>query len=226
MQYNVLADISYLNLRKESRRFQISLFVWKIHLCKKIAFGSSIDCCWWWSTFESKQDFVKLTNLMRNSNVCNNLNHWGQHWLLTWFYWDPYGFVGFWFCFFLIYIVVHFLQSYNSVGMPTIFIFFNLTVNIFLLLLWRCSCKQEPLKVHRPRGKHKRTQTKTWGLFYFFKDVIDIFKTCIFNIFLKQIFHKPDKQFRDFLSQTVNTGKLQNGNTNGIAPLILEHTVF
>lgn len=59
----------------------------------KIAFGSAVDCYWRWSTVESKWEFIKLNNLMGNSNVYSHTKHWGQHWLLTWFYWDPYSFV-------------------------------------------------------------------------------------------------------------------------------------
>lgn len=106
MQYNIIADISYLNLQKQFKRFQILLFVWKIYLCLKIAFGSGVDCYWGWFTVESKWEFVKLISLMGNSNVCNHIKHWGQHWLLA-FYLDLYSFgwgflfLAFWvFCFF------------------------------------------------------------------------------------------------------------------------------
>lgn len=32
MQYNIIVDISYLNLQKHFKRFQICLFLWKIYL--------------------------------------------------------------------------------------------------------------------------------------------------------------------------------------------------
>lgn len=145
MQYNVIADISYLILQKKFKRLQTSLFVCKIYLCSKIAFGSAVDCCWWSSIVESKWDFVKLTNLMGNPNVCNHIKHWGQHWLLKWFYWDSHGFFSF------LYILLHFLQSYNSMGMTTFFFFFKFSSKYLAFAA---------VETLLQTGTHKCTQTK------------------------------------------------------------------